>query len=52
MTAAPEPVVTIIRPQLTQEEREARLNEIKKAVADLYIACVRNGIEWPGKEGK
>lgn len=47
-----EPVVTIIRPQLTPEEREARLKDAKKAVAELYIACIRNGIEWPRKEEK
>ena len=29
----PEPVVTIIRPQLTPEEREARMEELKRAVA-------------------
>lgn len=37
MTAAPEPVVTIIRPQLTPEEREARMNELKRAVGDFWI---------------
>lgn len=30
---SPEPIIRIIRPQLTPEEREARMNELKRAVA-------------------
>ena len=48
--AAPDPIVKIIRPQLTPEERAARIEEIKKAVCNLYVACIRNGIEWKTKE--
>lgn len=47
MMKSPEPIVRVSRPKLKPEEREARLNDVKKAVSDLYIACVRNGIEWP-----
>lgn len=49
--AAPEPIVKVIRPQLTPEERAARIEEVKKAVVNLYLACMRNGIEW-AKEKK
>ena len=48
--AAPEPIVKIVRPQLSPEERAARIEEVKRAVAELYIACVRNGIEWPKRK--
>ena len=47
---SPAPIVNIIRPQLTPEERAARMEEIKKAVCNLYVACIRNGIEWKTKE--
>lgn len=47
----PEPIVTVIRPQLTPDERTARMEEIKKAIAQLYIACAREGIELPSMEG-
>lgn len=30
---SPAPIVNIIRPQLTPEEREARMEELKRAVA-------------------
>lgn len=43
--ASPEPIVTVRRPQLTPEEREARLAEVKRAVAQFYIACLRSGID-------
>ena len=33
-----EPVVTIIRPQLTPEERDARMQQIEKAAAALFVA--------------
>lgn len=33
----PEPVVTIIRPQLTPEEHEKRMEQLKRAVADFWI---------------
>ncbi len=34
---SPEPIIRIIRPQLTPEEREARMNELKRAVGDFWI---------------
>lgn len=37
----PEPIVTIIRPNLTPEEREKRIENIKKCVADFVIAMER-----------
>ena len=43
----PEPIVTVIRPNLTPDERTARMEQIKKAVSELYIACARKGIEFP-----
>lgn len=42
----PEPIVTVIRPNLTPDERTARMEEIKKAVSQFYIACARKGIEF------
>lgn len=33
----PAPIITIIRPQLTPEEREARMEQLKRAVADFWI---------------
>lgn len=33
----PAPVITIIRPQLTPEERAVRLEEFKKATAAFWI---------------
>ena len=44
---APEPIVRVIRPNLTPDEQAARIETVNRAVAELYIACVRNGIEWP-----
>lgn len=38
---APEPVVTIIRPQLTPEEYERRMEIIKKSVSDFWLAVER-----------
>ena len=49
--AAPEPIVTVIRPILTPDERTARMDEIKKAVAQFYIACAKKGIELPSRKG-
>lgn len=34
-------ITTITRPNLTPEEREARMNEIKKAAVELVIAVAR-----------
>lgn len=31
-------IITVTRPELTPEERERRMGEIKKAVIDLVIA--------------
>lgn len=31
-------IVTVIRPQLTEEEREKRIDEIKKRMIDFWIA--------------
>ena len=31
-------IITIIRPQLTEEEREKRIEEIKKRMVDFWIA--------------
>lgn len=31
--SSPAPIIKIIRPQLTEHEREARLEELKRAVA-------------------
>lgn len=45
--ARPEPIVTVIRPQLTPDERTARMEKIKAAVTQLCIACARKGIELP-----
>lgn len=33
----PQPEIRIIRPQLTPEEREARMQDLKRAVADFWI---------------
>ena len=41
MTAAPEPVVTIIRPQLTPEEYERRMQKIKQSVSAFWLAVER-----------
>lgn len=32
-----DPIVTIIRPDLTPEEREKRLEEIKRQIVDFWI---------------
>lgn len=34
---SPAPIVTIIRPQLTDKEREIRMEELKRAVADFWV---------------
>lgn len=34
---SPEPIIRIIRPQLTPEEREKRMEQLKRAVADFWI---------------
>lgn len=34
---SPAPIVNIIRPQLTPEEREARIQDLKRAVVDFWI---------------
>jgi hypothetical protein len=48
MTAAPEPVVTVIRPQLTPEEREQRLEQIEKAAAAVILSLWRRKNEKEG----
>ena len=40
---SPAPIVNIIRPQLTPEEREARLEELKRAVGEFWLAVERSG---------
>lgn len=34
---SPAPIVNIIRPQLTPEEREARIQDLKRAVVDFWL---------------
>ena len=40
---SPEPIIRVIRPQLTPEEREARMNELKRAVGEFWLAVERSG---------
>jgi len=40
---SPEPIIRIIRPQLTPEEREARMQDLKKAVVKFWLAVERSG---------
>ena len=37
----PEPVVTVIRPNLTEEEREERQKKVEKCIADFWRAMER-----------
>ena len=34
---APKPIIKIIRPQLTEQERAERMDELKKALIDFWI---------------
>lgn len=43
------PKKTIIRPQLTPEEREARMQQIEKAAALLFVAMQRQEQERSDK---
>ena len=47
-----EPRVTIIRPTLTPEERETRMAEIRKAIADFVLALARADKAAEKEEGK
>lgn len=44
------PTTTSIRPEITPEEREARMAEFRRAVADFSIACARQTAQR--KEGE
>lgn len=44
------PIITVNRPKLTPEEREARMAEIRRAVADFSAACARQTAQR--KEGE
>jgi hypothetical protein len=37
----PEPKVTVIRPNLTEEEREKRIEEVKAAMVKFHLAKMR-----------
>ena len=39
------PIVTIIRPELTPEEREKRLEEVKRCMRDFWAAIERRKAE-------
>lgn len=41
----PEPVVTIIRPQITPEERERRMQVLSDRIAAFWRACERRNYE-------
>lgn len=41
----PEPIVTVIRPNLTPEEREERIERVKQCMIDFWIAKMRNAKE-------
>ena len=43
MKAAPEPVVAIIRPQLTPDEFECRLEKLKESVVKFWLEIERSG---------
>lgn len=38
----PEPIVTVIRPNLTPEEREKRIERVKQCTIDFWNAKMRN----------
>ena len=38
----PEPIVTVIRPNLTTEERAERIERVKQRMIDFWIAKMRN----------
>lgn len=39
---SPEPIIRIIRPQLTQEEREQRMQVLSDSIAAFWRAIERN----------
>ena len=41
----PNYIVTVTRPVLTEEERQKRMDEFKRATADFLIAVERNRIK-------
>jgi hypothetical protein len=41
MTMKPEPIVTVIRPVLTSEEREKRIEAVKDAMVKFWTAKIR-----------
>lgn len=47
----PEPIVTVIRPALTAEERERRMEAVKEAVRNFWLAyCKANPEEVKGSD--
>lgn len=46
----PEPIVNIIRPQLTPEEREARMQELKQAVVKFWIEVEKAKLKGETKQ--
>ena len=38
----PEPIVAVIRPNLTPEEREKRIERVKQCMIDFWNAKMRN----------
>jgi sulfur transfer protein SufE len=45
----PEPIITVIRPELTDEERNAREERVKKCISDFWIAYKRKEAEREAK---
>ena len=37
----PEPIITVIRPNLTEEEREKRIKQVEKCISDFWLAMKR-----------
>ena len=46
---SPVPIVNVIRPKLTPEEREARINDLKKALSDFWLEVEKAKIMKGGK---
>jgi sulfur transfer protein SufE len=45
----PEPIITVIRPELTAEERAERQKKVEKCISDFWIACKRKEAEREAK---
>ena len=41
----PEPIVTVIRPNITEEEREKRQKKVEKCISDFWLALEKRKVD-------